>query len=281
MSFTCLRLNLKPPFEANAEIVSGLLSGYAFSGFEFSGNQVIAYVAAEYLGPWMDEALEEVANWTEGPAQRSELVDRNWNEEWEKHYYQPLLLAGTLWIRGSFHPHAPDASMLELTVDPKMSFGTGHHPTTALVAEQLLQLDVTGKAVCDMGCGTGILAMLTFKLGAASVLAIDFDPWSVENTKEHLALNQAEAIEVLLGDAAALNAYSNHFDVFIANIQKSIIMHDVAAYVRTMKNGAMLLVSGFFTPDLDDIRQRFAENGLNFISAQDREGWCCAAFIKP
>lgn len=280
MSFICLRLNLKPPFDAHAEIVSGILSTYEFSGFEISGNQVIAYANQEDLGDWLNEALAEVSAWTEGEPLRSELADRNWNEEWEKHYYQPLLLADKLWIRGSFHPHAPDPDMLELTVDPKMSFGTGHHPTTALVAEQLLKLPLNGQSVCDMGCGTGILAMLVHKMGASPVVAIDFDPWSMENTKEHLPLNQAEAIEVQLGDAEALAPYTDFFDIFIANIQKSIIMRDVAAYVKTMKNGALLLVSGFFSPDLDDIKTCFSAQGLTFITASDREGWCCATFQK-
>ncbi len=281
MSFVCLRFSLKPPFEAHAELVSGILGTYAFSGFELNGNQVLAYLDAAEEGPWLQDAMESVQAWTEGAPHRSELADRNWNEEWEKHYYQPLIIANALYIRGSFHPHAPDSGMLELTVDPKMSFGTGHHPTTALVAEQLLLTELKGLDVCDMGCGTGILAILALKRGAGSVLAMDFDPWSVENTREHLVLNQAEAIEVALGDAGALEPYADRFDVFIANIQKTIILRDVPEYVKTMKHGALLLVSGFFTPDLDDIKTCFATQGLHFVSASDREGWCCATFRKP
>ena len=281
MSFISLRLNLKPPYEANADIVSGILAAYPFSGFEFSQNQVISYLPASEEGPWLAEALEETKPWTDGPPLRHEIADRNWNEEWEKHYYQPLLLAGKLWIRGSFHPHAPDTAMIEITVDPKMSFGTGHHPTTALVAEQLLELPLEHKIICDMGCGTGILAILAEKLGAARIMAIDYDPLCVENTTENLALNNTECISVLQGEANVLSNYTQQFDVFIANIQKSIIMRDVNAYRDAMKPEALLLVSGFFSPDLEEVKACFALSGLHFMEARERESWCYAVFQKP
>lgn len=210
--------------------------------------------------------------------EKAEAEDRNWNEEWEKNYFQPLVVDGRCVIASTFHTDVPEAEY-RITIDPRMSFGTGHHATTSQMISELLQADLCGKQVLDMGCGTSILAILARLRGAASCLAVDNDEWCVKNSLENIALNHADRIEVVLGDAAALDG-RGPFDVVIANINRNILLADMGRYVSCMAGGAILLMSGFYASDVPVIRAEAERLGLRFGQVRDMDGWACVRFVK-
>ena len=210
----------------------------------------------------------------------AEAEDRDWNEEWEQNYFQPLVVDGRCVIAGTFHKNVPRAEY-HITIDPRMSFGTGHHATTSQMISELLEADLAGLRVLDMGCGTSILAILARMRGAVSCLAVDNDEWCVKNSLENLALNHiAEGVEVVLGDASALVG-RGPFDLVIANINRNILLRDLALYVPVMASGASVLMSGFYDADVPLLRAEAERLGLVFDHARSLDGWACTAFRKP
>ncbi|MBL7923744.1 MAG: 50S ribosomal protein L11 methyltransferase, partial [Bacteroidia bacterium] len=206
---------------------------------------------------------------------REEIIPwKNWNEEWEKQY-QPEIIGGKIYVRAEFHPPNPGFP-LEILIQPKMAFGTGHHPTTSQVMEMMLDMDFKNKKVIDMGCGTGILCILAMKLGAQSALAIDNDPNAVENTRDNLIKNQIQHTLVLEGDSSSLKDKS--CDVFIANINRNIILNDLESYVHCLRPGAELLTSGYYLQDLPLVRKKAESLGLVFSGYTVNKDWCCARF---
>lgn len=202
---------------------------------------------------------------------------QNWNEEWEKNYFKPLVIGDQVVVRAPFHTEYPECRY-EIVIEPKMAFGTGNHETTTLMMETLLALDLSGKSLLDMGCGTGILAILASMRGAGPVTAIDIDEWSYSATLENSMLNGADNITVLLGDAALLGR--EKYDVVLANIQKNIILYDIKKYAEVLLPGGILMVSGFYVADLSDIQAAAAANGLNFMRFREKNQWVMAMFSK-
>jgi len=202
---------------------------------------------------------------------------QNWNELWEKNYFKPLIISDKVVIRAPFHTEYP-VCQYEIIIEPKMAFGTGNHETTSLVMEMMLHMDLAGKSLLDMGCGTGILAILAAKLGASPVTAIDVDQWSFEATLENAKLNQVPPIRVILGDAALLG--DEWYEVILANIQKNIILADLSAYSKVLNPGGFLLVSGFYQHDLSEIRKEAESNGLNLSGYREKNSWVAALFQK-
>jgi len=165
-------------------------------------------------------------------------------------------------------------------INPQMAFGTGHHETTSLIISELLDADLKGKTVLDMGCGTSILAILASMRGADALLAVDIDSWCVNNSIENIALNHINNIEVELGDAATLNG-KGPFDVVIANINRNILLHDMAAYVACMKPQAELYMSGFYAEDVLLIREKAESLGLRFTHSKSQNNWTAVKFVRP
>lgn len=205
------------------------------------------------------------------------IQDQNWNELWEKNYFQPLVVSDQCLIRAPFHKEYPKASY-EIVIEPKMAFGTGNHETTALMIEYILELNLKNRTILDMGCGTGILAMLSSMKQAGSITAIDIDPWSVESTTENAEYNNCNNIKVLLGDANLLDKH--RFDFIYANIHKNILIEDLPKYTSVLNDGGILLLSGFYENDLADIKAAAAKLRLNFIEDRNRNKWVAAKFKK-
>lgn len=210
--------------------------------------------------------------------EQAEAEDKNWNEEWEKNYFQPLVVDGRCVIASTFHKDVPTAEF-NITINPQMSFGTGHHATTSQMISRLLTDDITGKEVLDMGCGTSILAILARLRGAAHCMAIDNDEWCVRNSEENIALNGVDGIDVSLGDATSL-ADKGPFDLVIANINRNILLADLKAYVARMKAGADIYMSGFYVEDIAKIRDEAERQGLRFVDSRDLDGWACVKCHK-
>ena len=208
------------------------------------------------------------------------LPEVNWNEEWEKNYFQPILLGeGQCLIRAPFHEPRPELPM-EIIISPKMAFGTGNHETTSLICSWLLGHDLGGLRVLDMGCGTGILGIIALRRGASSLTAIDIDPWAYENVHENAALNAVSVDEIICGDASALEGKAS-YDLILANITRNILLEDMPRYVAVMHSGSRLLLSGFYEEDIPLLVDRGAELGLELVSSTSRHRWSLVELLKP
>jgi ribosomal protein L11 methyltransferase len=205
-----------------------------------------------------------------------DVPDENWNLKWESNF-QPVTISNQVYVRAEYHP-VNEAFMHEIVIQPRMAFGTGHHATTSLMMQFMLDMDFDGKKVLDMGCGTGILGILARKLGAAGVIAIDIDPNSVENTIVNCRVNNVNEVVALQGDADLLTGME--YDIVLANINRNIIVADVCRYSQVLKTDGTLLVSGFYDHDLDLIAQAASEEGLSLERSGIKDKWCCAQFKK-
>ena len=199
-----------------------------------------------------------------------EMPDKDWNEEWEKGHQAVLVEynGGSVWVRAPFHPHRDDVSY-ELIIEPKMSFGTAHHPTTYMMLSYVAELDMQGKRVLDMGCGTAVLAILAKMRGAAYVEGVDIDEWAFNNARENAASNGVE-ISLKLGDA---NTLSGNFDIIIANINRNILLADMDKYAAVLNAGGTLLLSGFYEADEQVLVAKANTLCMSLKSKKNREGW--------
>jgi ribosomal protein L11 methyltransferase len=202
------------------------------------------------------------------------LEDKNWNEIWESNY-EPVIIDGRCLIRAPFHLDTPDVEY-ELIIEPKMSFGTAHHETTAQMIQMLLNADVKGCSLLDMGSGTAVLAILARKMGAAPVVAIDNDEWAYNNAVENVKLNNTNDIKVELGDAESIG--DRKFDVILANINRNILLHDMDVYANALNKSSRLMLSGFYVSDLDAIKQAAENSGLHLKSYSIDNQWVAALF---
>lgn len=199
------------------------------------------------------------------------IKSKDWNEEWEKNYFKPIRIGHECLIRASFHAEEPGYAHTIL-IDPKMAFGTGNHETTFLMISEMLKLDLTGKELLDMGCGTAVLAILAQQKKAARVVAIDIDEWAYQNALENIRLNNTPEIQVALGDAGQIRDFGK-FDVVFANINRNILLRDIQHYAACMKPDALLFMSGFYTEDIPAIESVCRENGLVLLSHTAKNNW--------
>jgi ribosomal protein L11 methyltransferase len=207
-----------------------------------------------------------------------EMEDKDWNEEWEKNYFKPIKIGDKCIIRASFHEAEP-GFQYEIIIDPKMAFGTGNHETTYLMIEQIFNLDLKGKKVLDMGCGTAVLAILTKLRGASEVVGIDIDQWAYDNALENTKLNHTEDIKIRLGGAEKIKEYGD-FDIILANINRNILLADIPTYARSLRPGGTLLMSGFYKEDLPLIEDACVKNGITPKGFAEKNKWTVAITRK-
>ena len=276
MQYIETQLTFSPLTPDNREILAALLAEIGYDSFMDTPTGLSAYIpAGAFDEAATAAAVEPVAAVFESLKIESLPVpDVDWNAEWEKNF-TPITVAEKCRIRAPFHDY--DANyQLDIIIEPKMSFGTGHHATTTLMIQQLFDIDLNGKTVLDMGCGTGVLAIAALKLGAKSAVAIDIDHWSVENTQENAARNNVE-MTVIEGGAEAI---SGSFDVILANINRNILLDQMPVYASALNAGGVLCLSGFYTADLDIISQRAQELGLQPAKTVSQDDWVSAKFTK-
>jgi ribosomal protein L11 methyltransferase len=207
----------------------------------------------------------------------TKIESKNWNEEWEKHYFEPIVIGNECVIHSSFHKNVPKAKY-DIVIDPKMAFGTGHHETTSLVIGRLLQMDLKNKTLLDMGCGTAVLAILAAMRGAGSIEAIDIDTWCTENSIENIDKNNVKGINVQLGGAELLKGL--HFDIILANINRNILLADMEQYAACLSTGGELYMSGFYTQDIPLIEAEANRNGLKLIDYHEKNNWVVVKTVK-
>lgn len=280
MNYMKVRLDCAPCSEDITDLLAAFLADASYESFEPDASGLTAYVQADN---YSESALADIVAgfpMDTDIAYTAELVEsRNWNEEWEKHYFKPIVIAGECVVHSSFHTDVPEAKY-DILIDPKMAFGTGHHATTSQMMRNILDLgDLDGKRVIDMGTGTGILALLCKMRGAASVTGIEIDPDAYANALENAALNNQE-IRFVCSDASAL-AECEPADVFLANINRNVITSDIARYAEKIKPGGTLLLSGFYTADIPVIMQYATPLGFSLEkSSEEGDHWAAVRLKK-
>ncbi|MGV8914430.1 MAG: 50S ribosomal protein L11 methyltransferase [Kaistella sp.] len=264
-----LEFNFKiEPLQPWNEILMAELIDVGFDSFTEEHEGILAYIQKDIF---KEEDLQNL-HLLQNPDIKisytfSEMPNINWNEEWEKNF-SPINVEDQVSIRAEFHenqnlPH-------EIIIQPKMSFGTGHHATTYLMIQQMLDMNFKGKTVLDMGCGTSVLAIFAKQQGAGKTVAIDIDEWSVENSIENAARNNVE-LEISQGTAENLGA--ENFDIILANINRNILISDIPTYVSILNKGGQLLLSGLCFFDVDDILEVCTAENLNLKKKLQREEW--------
>ncbi|EAR11521.1 ribosomal protein L11 methyltransferase [Polaribacter irgensii 23-P] len=257
------------PKEPTTEILIAELGSVGFESFVENEDGVTAYIQKD---AWNTDILDAIFVLDSGEFSikytQSEVAQTNWNSEWEKNF-NPIQVDDLVSIRAPFHEN-PNLKY-DIVIEPKMSFGTGHHETTHMMVQHLLQLELEGKKVLDMGCGTGILAIFAEMKGANPLDAIDIDNWCYENAIENVERNECKNITVYEGDAALL--LDKKYDVIIANINRNILLMDMEVYANCMNENGVLLLSGFYKEDIPTIDAVVAKYGLKLETTIERNNW--------
>ncbi len=274
MVYIEVTFTLTPWSETAQDVLTALAGDIGFESFVEEDTTLKAYIQQKL---YSEEAIQSLIADFPLPdvsitytAQEQE--DKDWNEEWEKNFFQPIVIGNRCVIHSTFHKDIPQMEY-DILINPQMSFGTGHHETTNLIVSRLLETELTGKCVLDMGCGTSILAILAAKRGASPITAIDIDDWCVSNSADNIRLNGIDCITVRLGDADLLRTERPTFDLIIANINRNILTADMDAYAACMTTGSRIFLSGFYVDDIPVMKESLAQHGLTFVEHHENNRW--------
>lgn len=281
MFYTELTFHISPYVEDIADAIIAELGDLGYDSFSYSDDGFKAYIPSKNFDEEQVKSLEILSffqalytiTW-----EKTEIENQDWNKIWEENF-TPILVQDRILVRAGFHPTIENIEH-EIIIDPKMSFGTGHHATTALMLETILDMktDFSGKKVLDMGCGTGILSIMAAQTGAQSVTGIDIDEWAYNNAMENIATNNMNNIRILIGDATLLDG-QEHYDIILANINRNILLNDMKQYITCMHPGSELYMSGFYVDDIAVIREEAEKNGLAFVHYKEKNRWAEVKFI--
>ena len=279
MKYLEIKLEIEPA-EPWKEVYTSLMAEAGCDSFMDgdNDNELLCYIPEK---DYQEDVFKDMLDNPEFPEVKisytvAPMEDKDWNAAWEANY-EPVMIDGKCYIRAPFHPARPEAEY-EIVIEPKMSFGTAHHATTAQMVSYLLETNVRDKAVLDMGAGTGVLAILATMKGADPVTAIDNDEWAYRNGVENAQHNNCKQLKVLLGDASLLG--EEHYDIILANINRNILLQDIPQYVKCMNDNALLFLSGFSEEDLPALRYCCAQNGLKYVDHKSKDKWVAAKFEK-
>jgi len=262
------------------DILAAELGAIGFESFSEIAHGLQAYIQTVDFNP---EKLDALLN--DFPLtgilfqyKQKHIEEQNWNEEWEKNYFQPIRVEDKCLIRASFHPEESGFEH-EIIINPKMAFGTGNHATTYLMIKEILSIDLKDKNILDMGCGTAVLAILAAKKGARQLVAIDIDEWAYNNALENCELNKTNQIEVKFGGAEQIKS-TDSFDYIFANINRNILLNDIQTYAPALTPGGFLYMSGFYTEDIPVIEAECNRNNLSLISYTQKDNWAAVKTKK-
>ena len=274
-----VRLDAEPCSEVVTDVLAAMLGEIGYESFVPDDKGVTAFVPQ---GKYDETRLKTVLDSfpLDGVSiswQVTFVAGQDWNEEWEKNYFKPIVVGDECVIHSTFHKDVPRARY-DVLIDPKMAFGTGHHETTTLMLQAILAADFAGRSVLDMGCGTAVLAILARLKGASPVVAVDIDEFATENAVENVRLNRVPDIEVRLGGVDVLKQET--FDFIFANINRNILLADMHAYAERMKSGSRLFMSGFYVEDIPSIQAEAERLGLRLVGHAEKNRWARVECIK-
>ena len=278
MDYIQVNFTISPCEEYISDVLSSELCEIGYDSFVPTEKGLEAYVSVSLFDEASLNAL--VANFSLDAkiVYMSTLIkSKNWNEEWEKNFFQPIVIGEDCVIHSSFHKEVPTAKY-DIIIDPKMAFGTGHHETTSLMIAEILCMNLSGKSVLDMGCGTSVLAILASMCGAKDIMAIDIDTWCVENSIENVAVNHIKGVDIRLGGAELLKGLL--FDIVIANINRNILLADMHAYTACLSKGGELYMSGFYKEDIALIEAKANACGCSLVEYKEKNNWVVVKTVK-
>ena len=276
MNYIKVSFTFKDIEEYQKDLLMADLADIGFDSFEDTSVGFDAFITDDF---YTEEQLSAVIsnNDIQATYQVEEVISQNWNEEWEKNF-SPLIITDECYVRATFHEPQPQYKY-EIVVDPKMAFGTGHHQTTTMMMQYILETDFSGKDVLDMGAGTGILGILAAKRGAKHITAIDYDDVCYQSAIENAALNQVANLTSLCGSKEAIPQHT--YDIILANINRNILLDQMEAYVSVLAKNGLIFFSGFYEEtDLDMIRKEAEKQGLTYVDHKNLNNWVAAQFVK-
>lgn len=264
--------------EYQQDLLISDLADLGFDTFEDNDQGFTAFVVKDHFNEQaLKDLLGQYAKDFTSAYTLEDVADENWNAEWEKNF-SPLIIDDVCYVRATFHDPQPSYPY-EIVIDPKMSFGTGHHQTTTMMMQYILAADLKDKSVLDMGCGTAILAILAAKLGAKSLVAIDYDDVCYESTIENAALNEVNNLKAICGSKEVIP--DENYEVIFANINRNILLDQIGRYAEVLQPGGKIFFSGFYLdPDLSMITAECAKYGIKYIGHKQNGDWVAAEFEK-
>ncbi len=276
-----LKAVFNPDHTEYGEIIQAMLQEFPFDTFTIEGNELLAYGNLSSFESIANSIIEEqIAPWILS-IHFEQVEKENWNTEWEKNYFQPIWIKDKVCIFAPFHKLDKQPE-IPIVIEPKMSFGTGHHATTLQMCEFILQYraEIAGKSILDMGAGTGVLAILAAKVGAKNVVAIDIEDWCQENAAENFERNSISNWQSHMGNVTLLSQLNQTFDIILANIQRNVLLQDTHEYINYLNPAGYLFVSGFNPQDCNDIITNAYSLGLKQLQTTQQGEWCAIAFQK-
>jgi len=276
MASDYISLSIELPVSSSREETIAQLSLYGFDGFWEEDEELKAYIPEATFNDQLRKDVDQYCQQEGFSCLWEELPDQNWNKKWESNF-NPVMIHKQCLVRAPFHDANPDIPF-DIIIEPQMSFGTGHHETTSMMVELILDLKIEGENILDMGTGTGILAILAQMKGAGDILAIDNDEWAYNNTLNNIGWNKIEGFDVVLGDVLSIKNKS--FDIIFANINRNILLRDIIYYAETLKESGKLLMSGFYAGDLNSISEVAIRNGLSLERKISLNDWTAVQYIK-
>lgn len=280
MDYIELSFKINPFNEEAADIIIAELSDLDYESFTTENDVLNAYIQESLFDIEKINSniiIKNLKNSFDISFSYNKIEDKDWNAEWESNF-NPLLIEDQVYIRASFHEQNPNCKY-DIVIDPKMSFGTGHHSTTSLMISYILESDISNKNILDMGCGTSLLGIFASMREANSVTGIDIDEWAYNNSLENIELNNIKNLRVFQGDAGLLTNYDK-FDIILANINRNILLNDMDKYIEVLNKNGELIMSGFYSEDLPLIENKAKELGMKYISHKTDLNWVAAKFIK-
>jgi len=266
LEYTCLQIELTDPIYG--DILESELAEIGFDSFELEPSALKAYIPSDHLKTdELNSVLEVYVDAIDSHIERI-IPHENWNANWESNY-DPVRIGNHLHIRAPFHPLPSDFPHV-ITLEPNMSFGTGHHPTTAMMIEALIDLDLDGKTVADFGCGSGVLSIYAAQRGASGI-GIEVDPQASDAARSNLKMNEIQSFDIITGNQEQLKGHT--FDLILSNINRNVIEESIHIFQHILKPGGWLLCAGFLNEDVEGLKAVLQKHRFKAISERDQNGW--------
>lgn len=280
MNYIEVKFVCSPNNEIISSIFSACLGEIGFESFIEDEKGITAYIQYDLFDQKrIDDVIEQLPVESSIEFSFQKIESKDWNEEWEKNYFKPLVIDNQCSIQSTFHDFKSECKH-QIFIDPKMAFGTGHHQTTELMIRQMLNTDFSRKSVLDMGCGTAILAILASMRGADPVIGIDIDKWAYDNAIENLSINNIKNVSIKIGGSELLHHNEASYDIILANINRNILLSDIKTYASVLNKDGILYMSGFYTEDIPAIKAECEKYGLKYCGNLTKDNWATVKFIN-